>query len=134
MGSAEASVSIVLLGGLLVLACGPAAPAGPASSPTPAKSTDCPKLENRLYQLFASPDPAAFAQQYGIGYSDGAVRVVVEMGDKEGRLPAGYSIKEETRSGGLVQAQVPLSELCRLSKEGSVKAIRLPLRAVPLRR
>ncbi|MFH1486127.1 MAG: hypothetical protein ABIH46_08655 [Chloroflexota bacterium] len=121
-------------GCLLLIGC---APAGHEEAPppaTPSKPAECPNLESRLLQLVASPDPAEFAAKSGLTYADGSVRVVIEMGSRDQELPQGYSAKIETRSNGLIQAMVPLEELCGLSSEPSVGLIRAPLRAVPLKR
>lgn len=135
MRVAKAPLAIIPWGGLLLfLACAPAGPGEALPSATPYKPADCPKLESRLYQLVTAPNPTEFARTSDLAYADGSVRVVIELRSKDESLPPGYSIKVETRSNELVQASVPLNELCKLSNEPQVKFIREPFKAVPLKR
>lgn len=103
----------------------------PSFTVTPTKA-GCPKLEDRLYQLTVSPDPAALAAQTGLFYSQGRVRVIIELPSAESPAPSGYGLTVESRAQALVQALVPVDALCALAADGNVKFVRAPLPRLPL--
>ncbi len=86
----------------------------------------CPNLESRLYNLTTATDPATYATDNGLYFADGKVRAVVELQNADTVLPSGYNAVTETRNGALVQALVPVAELCRLSNESQVRYVRAP--------
>lgn len=97
-----------------------------------AQMGECPKLESRLYQVAQSSDPEHAANQSGLYYSQGRVRVIIELADPAVSLPAGYSLIIESRYNTLIQASVALQDLCKLSQEPSVRLVRAPYEATPL--
>ena len=88
---------------------------------------DYPNLETCLYELSVSPNPARYAATHGLHYTEGRVRVVIELVSGQAEIPNNYHIQIEDRYGDLVQALVPISELRPLSKEPMVRLIRTPL-------
>ncbi len=93
----------------------------------PPKPAACPKLESVLHQLSVASDPASFAQQHGVNYEAGLVRVVIDLHTPTAALPAGYQLKEERRLGRQVRVLAPLSSLCPLSEQAAVDFIHVPL-------
>lgn len=122
--------SVLVLSLSAAMACGVGREERPTIAPT--KTNPCPKLEDRLYRLAQAQEPAQFAQQTGLHYLEGRVRVVIEMVDLGAAVPTKYPLLVESRSDGLIQALVPLDILCDLSQEPQVKLVRSPLAAVPL--
>ena len=88
------------------------------------------KLESVLYQLTQSTQPNEFATERGLYVKNGKVRVVIELENKTGTIPAGYGIVEETRYDGLVQAMVPINSLIGISRVQGVKVVRVPQKPV----
>ncbi|MBI2304579.1 MAG: hypothetical protein HYU86_07535 [Chloroflexi bacterium] len=121
----------------LALGCAvsPAGTATPSLTPSltasPVKA-GCPNLEDRLYQLTLSPDPAALAARSNLFYSQGRVRVVIELPSAESPAPSGYGLTVESRAQALVQALVPVDALCALAADPLVKSVRAPLPRLPL--
>jgi hypothetical protein len=105
----------------------------PESAPAipPAKAAvDCPRLESRLCQLVQAADPTSFAAGAQLEYADGRVRVIVELVSVDEPMPA-YGQTEEARYQGLVQAVVALDQLCALSNDPAVAAVRSSRRGEP---
>jgi hypothetical protein len=86
----------------------------------PTRSGECPKLESLLYQLYVTPAPDRFAEEHGIYYEAGLVRVVVDLIQPDSALPAGYQLQEERRLGRQVRVMAPLASLCSLSEQDEV--------------
>lgn len=78
-----------------------------------------------------SPDPASFATQRILYYIDGSTRVIIELESPEVSIPQGYDVRVETIYETLIQALVPVENLCLLSNENGISHIRVPLRPVP---
>lgn len=93
---------------------------------------ECPKLENRLYQVAQSSNPERAASERSLYYSQGRVRVVIEMTDPDLPLPSAYSLIVESRYNTLIQALVLPQDMCQLSQESSVRSVRAPSETVPL--
>lgn len=92
---------------------------------------DYPNLETRLYKLSTSQNPARYAAAHGLYYTEGMVRVVIELVSEEAKVPEKYHIQIEVRYKNLVQALVLIAELQPLSKESEVKLIRTPFEIYP---
>ena len=100
----------------------------PASGPSP---NDYPKLAGRLFQLTQAADPAAFANQHDLDYSEGQVQVMIELPIGQSALPGGYNIEVISQYQNRIEALVSIKELLRLAKEPKIKAIRPPLKPYP---
>ncbi len=90
----------------------------------------CPRLEDRLYRLTTSPDPEAYARQADLYYSQGRVRVIIELESAEDRVPQLPGLTIESRAGELVQALVPVERLCELAAANGVRLVRSPAQPV----
>jgi hypothetical protein len=108
----------------------PPAPAAtaPIVTPTPLSAEGCPHLAPKLIDLVQARDWPAFAQSNGIEYFNGSVRVIVQV-QPSGDVPLGYGTRSETRAGDDVQAVVPITQLCSLSNDPAVLAVRLAPRS-----
>ena len=93
--------------------------------------TPYPKLDTRLYQLTLSKDPAAFAQLNDLHFSDGKVRVIIVLIDTLSSVSSDFQIDFEGQIEKLLQAMVPVDQLCALSQEPYVNFVRPPVQAVP---
>jgi len=60
----------------------------------------CPKLETRLYQLTQSEKLSIFAKVNGLYFSDGKVRLVIELRDPSGTISDRFhiAVKGQTRN------------------------------------
>ncbi len=122
---------IILVLSLIVLIAGCTNGQGGNGTVTGTISKNQPvKLESVLYQLTQSTQPNEFATERGLYVKNGKVRVVIELENKTGTIPAGYGIVEETRYDGLVQAMVPINRLIEVSREQGVKVVRVPNKPV----
>jgi hypothetical protein len=92
------------------------------------RSSECPHLESRLYDLIVAQDPTDLARTMGLFYEDGATRVVIQLATPETDTSflAEYGAQIETQTGSLVQALVPPERLCDLSNDPQVKFVREP--------
>lgn len=94
------------------------------TKPTPSAS-DYPKLDLVLFQLTQATDPARFATEHHLNYTQGRVEVSIELqGDA---LPSGYHLEIISQSKDRVAAWVLLQELLLLAKEQNVRAVRASL-------
>lgn len=94
--------------------------------------TPCPKLDTRLYQLTQSENPSEFAEANKLHFSDGKVRVVIVLADTLSIVSSEFHIVSEGQAGNLLQAMVPIDQLCELSEEPYIDFIRPPLQSVSL--
>lgn len=101
----------------------------PNPTATP-KQASCEKVESRLYGLTVAGDPSAYAANNRLHYVNGSVRAIIELGSQTDSLPAGYAVTVEAKQGAMVQALVPVSDLCNLSNEPEVRFVRAPIEAV----
>ncbi|MBI4640237.1 MAG: hypothetical protein HY731_06055 [Candidatus Tectomicrobia bacterium] len=101
-----------------------------ATTDVVSNSRGCPKLEDLLFQVTQSSDPERTANQRGLFFSQGRIRVIIELTSPAVSLPTGYSLVIETRFQSLVQALVAVQDLCRLSEEPSVRLVRAPFEAI----
>jgi hypothetical protein len=92
------------------------------------RPSECPHLESGLYDLAVAQNPVELAKATGLFYEDGKTRVVVELATPETDISflAKYDAQIETQAGSLVQALVPLAELCNLSNDPQVLFVRKP--------
>ncbi len=90
----------------------------------------CPRLEDRLYRLTISQDPEAYARQAGLDYSQGRVRVVIELESAEARAPQLPGLAVEARAERPAQALVPVERLCELAAANGVRLVRAPAQPV----
>jgi hypothetical protein len=95
-----------------------------------AAQTPPPGLESMLFDLVRASNRSAFADRHDLSYRDGAVLVVVELGDGES-LPEGYATEVVDRRSGSVAAYVPVDDLVDLAGESAVDYVRTPRRAEP---
>ena len=114
-------------GALVAAACGTATR---MPDTRPPETQACPRLESRLLQLSRSSDPAGFAAGAGLDLNSSGVRVVIELA-AGADLPARDDVFVEARYANLVQARVPLAQLCSLALETSVVSVASPARGVP---
>ena len=115
---------------LFTAACGAAS----GSPGVPPRTTDligdCPRLDSQLVQLSRSADPASFASSAGLELSSSGVRAVIELA-AGADVPPGHGVRVEARYANSVQVQIPVSELCALSREPVVLSVAPPVRGVP---
>ena len=111
---------------------------GPELPPLPLLSKGNPKLDSRLNQLLlraSSPNEAAtFAQQAGIGYAEGKVRVIVESLPDEVEAARGEARglgTVEAQYNNLLQVLLPIQQLTALANRQSVRLIRMPCEFFP---
>lgn len=102
------------------------------------KPEDYPKLDERLLDLIAAPNPATYAQDHGLekDYKDGKVVVVIEAQSLEFLEELRWAIealegKLETEHELSLQARLPLMALLKLAGHPHIQFIRLPARAEP---
>ena len=93
---------------------------------------ECPRLESVLYHLMQVSDPAAAAADASLSYDDGGVRVEIVLAG-EAMPTASTGLVVEARAGALLQARVPVSELCDLSNDPEVVVVRATFRGMPNR-
>jgi len=125
---ALALIAVLLIWGLTGCGSGRSPVEKPAAGSSP---SDYPKLASSLFQLTQAADPAAFADQHGLDYSDGEVQVMIELSGGQSALPGGYNIEVISQYQNRIDALVPLKELLQLAKESQIKAIRPPLKPYP---
>ena len=85
----------------------------------------CPRLESRLQQLHAAEDPAAFAAFTALMYGDYRVLAIVELVDQD--LPPAvdaFGMEIEASYANVVQAWVPVDQLCALASDPAVAGVR----------
>ena len=92
-----------------------------------AEKTPYPKLEARLYQLTRSKDPSTFAEASGLYFSDGKVRVIIILAHISSTISSDFQIVPEGQFGDLLQAMVPVDQLCEISEEPYINFVRPPL-------
>ena len=90
---------------------------------------DCSRLDATLQALVAAADPARVAAERRLHYVEGRVRVIIELVTASSAEPSTSSIVTEARYGRLIQALVPVGDLCALSTEPEVRRVRVPLAA-----
>lgn len=119
--------------GLVMLALFVVAPLGSASEdssdgpyPPPEPGKGWENIEHVLYQLVESENREGFAENRGLFYENGRVRVILEL-ENAGNPPDGVTV--ETSHDNLVQALVPVDYLLDLSRDANVLYIRSPLTA-----
>lgn len=126
-------LSLALLGAcaFITAACGttPGSLGAPLTRP-PDHAQDCPRLDSQLFQLSRSVDPERFASGAGLDLNSSGALVVVELA-AGAEVPRGHGLDVEARYANLVQARVPLSELCALAQEPAVVSVAPPARGVP---
>lgn len=98
-----------------------------AITPRP-RSSECPHLESRLYDLTVAQDPTDLAQTMGIFYEDDATRVVIQLAAPRTDISflGEYGAQIKTQTESLVEALVPVEKLCDLSNDPQVKSVREP--------
>lgn len=87
---------------------------------------ECRGLEDRLRRMMSAQDSTRFALEQRIYYQGGLVRVSIELASAEAQLPSGYGLQVEGRAQNLIQALLPLQELCQLSNEPQVLSVMVP--------
>jgi hypothetical protein len=92
----------------------------------------CVNLDSRLQQLASADDPAAFAQTSGLEYDGARVRVVIELSGDAGPDPAVYGLDIEGQYANLLQARVPVDQLCAVAGDPTVSGVRPPSFGVPV--
>ena len=90
-----------------------------------------PKLSSLLYELSRSKHPADFAKSRGLVFSDGKVRVIIELADTSARISERFKIVTEGGYGNLLQAMVLIEQLGELSNESHINFVRAPLKPHP---
>jgi hypothetical protein len=109
----------------------------PTSIPTPfeefqppvlerSAGQNCPRLDTRLSQLAASPDPVAFAASARLTLGPSGVLAIVEIAGVDGLDPNAYGLTIEGQYANLLQARVPLDQLCDLATDPAVSRVRPP--------
>lgn len=89
---------------------------------------DYPTLASILFQLTQADDPAKFATQHELRYTEGRVQVTIQLESGQTALPSGYSLEITSQYENLYDLMVPVSELLRLAQEPQVRSIRTPLK------
>jgi hypothetical protein len=84
-----------------------------------------------LIQLTQAVDAEPLAASLGLDYSSGVVLVVIELSGAEGPDPAMYQFVVEAEYANLLQARVPVQQLCPLANDPSVIRVRPPFSAAP---
>jgi hypothetical protein len=104
--------------------------AGPLPSHPPDHTQDCPRLDSQLFQLSRSVDPAKFASGAGLELNSSGARVVVELATGAD-MPSGHGVVVEAQYANMVQARVPVADLCGLAQESAVVGVVPPTHGVP---
>lgn len=99
---------------------------------SPPHKIECPHLESSLLNLSVSEDPEAFAQSHLLFYAENATRATIELltPNDDTSFLSEYNAHIETQTESLVQALVPLPDLCALSNDPQVKFVHAPRRAI----
>ena len=101
--------------------------------PVPSRSltsADCPRLDSQLAQLVAAADRAQFASGAAIDVNASGARVLIELA-QGADVPPNHAISVEARQDRVIQARVPIDDLCPLSREPTVVSVTVPTRFVP---
>jgi hypothetical protein len=100
-------------------------------APVP-RTNKCPRLESTLLNLSTAENPAAFAQSNRLFYDGAATRVIIELPTADAGISFlnEYNAQIESETESLVQALVPLTDLCALANDSQIKFIRVPRGAV----
>jgi len=87
----------------------------------------CPRLQHQLLGLMQASNPIQFAFDHSLYLTaDAQVRVIIVLIDEEAAVPLEYLRQIETWYGDLLQAVVPVVDLCALSNEPQVNFVRAP--------
>ncbi|MCX5667185.1 MAG: hypothetical protein NTY34_02600 [Candidatus Omnitrophica bacterium] len=88
------------------------------------------KMPAMLADLLASKTPVNYAKDRGIGLKDGAVKVIVEVGENSSpaELAVKYSLAGFKVNKNLLISYVKLDTLKELCKDPSVIFVRMPAR------
>lgn len=93
------------------------------------------KVDSTLIRLMDASDKEEFAERNGLSYSEGRVKVIVEMEDGA-TMPRNYNTTKETNYTGqgenLAQAYVQIDNIRSLSNEKGVRYVRPPLSSASL--
>jgi hypothetical protein len=91
----------------------------------------CAQVDSRLIQLTQAPDPAAFAASAGLDYDDAGVLAIIELVGDDEPDPMAYGLTEEARYANLLQARVPVDQLCLVAADAAVANVRPPAGRAP---
>ncbi len=97
----------------------------------PQKSGECPALDSQLFQLTQEQDAAQLAAQLGFRVIENKVQVLLVLKSEDLAFLTDFGADVGTQSGNQVQAFVPFDQLCALSKNDFVLAVRSPAQAIP---
>jgi len=119
---------VLSLTAALTLSCGSLG--APTTDTGGGRPSVCPRLDSRLYQLSQANDKELFAKNSGFELRSTRVHVLIEL--REGaQLPAGHDVVIDARFGRLVDAWMPIAELCGLAQDADVISVRPPDRLQP---
>jgi hypothetical protein len=101
----------------------------PRSTRDLATAGSCARLDSQLYQLSQSTDPGRFASNAGLELNPSGARVVIKL-LTGAQLPRGHGVTVEANYANVIQARVPVSELCALARDPAVISVALPDRGL----
>ena len=88
----------------------------------------CGNLPSDLMQLIVSSDRVAFADEHGIEYADGQVRVTLTLNSPSASLPSQYALVEQARFDNAVEVLASVDDLCALALDPAIVSVDLPQR------
>lgn len=97
----------------------------------PGEAGACPRLDPELHELAGLADPAARAAELGVTIEAGRAFVALLLRDEAPASFAGYGAEITTQVGSSAQGFVPLDQLCALSSDPAVVAVRIPIMLRP---
>jgi hypothetical protein len=92
-----------------------------------ASPCDCPRLSSQLAQLAAASDPAEFSALHALAYQDAGVLTLIELAADESDLVDAYGLTPQARYQQVLQAWVPVGQLCGLANDARVRSVDVPL-------
>lgn len=102
------------------------------SETAPTRSgSDCPMLDDVLLQLVEATDGLALAEELGLPVRDERVQVLIVLQGESTAFLDDYAAEVGTQVGNEVQAYVPIAQLCALSNDEGVLAVRVVSQPVP---
>lgn len=85
----------------------------------PKDVSPCGNLDTMLYELYLSPDPAEYATSHNLMFEDQQVGVSINLATENVDL-APYQVEIRNERANIVEAFLPVEELCNLALDPGV--------------
>ena len=123
VGAIQACVraGFLAMGCAAVVGCG-SAPALGVQTARAGGASECPHLDSNLFALTKSADPQGFATSHAMNVDGAGVRVLIEL-SHDSFAASSYGVTVEARYDMSMQARVPISALCEMSRDPAVLSV-----------